>query len=517
MLVDHDLLSIQHARIAAENAVAAQKALAALPQERLDAIVRAMGRAVAEGAEELAALSRKETDCGVQRDKLALIRFVCGEALDALLGLRCVGILSEDRERGLMDIGVPLGVIASLVPAANPAASTAHQALMAVKTGNAVIFSPHPRAARSTARTVHIMAEAAHAAGLPEGCLACLAPSCRSGARELMRHGGIALIVNTGVPSLLREAREAGKPLVYAGLGQGPAFIECSADIGRAARDIVRSKAFDNGMAPAAEQCVVAELCVAEAVRNALAAEGCHFMTHGERLRLGEVIRTCGGSGPGVMGLSADVLARRAGFAVPQGTRLLVAERDYVDVADPFSSEIMAPVLSFYVERDWRRACEKCVEVLLHEHKGHTLTIHSRDEAVIRQFALKKPVGRLLVNTPAVFGAIGMTTHLPPSVTLGSGSAGYGITADSVSPLHFIRKRKVGYGVRPHNLPQDVLPGLPENLRESLAGSGHGGDARDAADEKPLDARAVRALFGHLAGLLDAAPTDRPPAEGWRG
>lgn len=491
MIVDNDLLSIQHARIAAENALEAQRLLADFTQDRLDAAVSAMGKAVAGQAGELAVMAYEETDCGSWRDKLTQIRFVCENVLDALLRVRCVGILAEDHEKQLMDIGVPVGVVASLAPVANPIAATAHQALMAVKAGNAIVFSPHPRAARSTAHTVKLMAEAAHAAGLPEGCLACLEPSCRNGARELMRHKNVALIVNTGVPSLLNETRKAGKPFIYAGTGQGPAFIERTADIRRAACDIVRSKTFDNGMAPAAEQSVVVDACVIDAVREALKAEGCHFMAPDERRRLGDVIAACGNAGPGVLGISAENLARRAGIAVPQGTRLLVALREYVNENDPFSGEIMAPVLSLYVERDWRHACEKCIEVLLHDHKGHTLVIHSRDEAVIRQFALKKPVGRLLVNTPAAFGAMGMTTNLTPSVTLGSGSAGFGITSDNVSPLHFIYMRKIGYGVRQVPSPED-------------------GNALSSAAGQSLDAHAVRALFGNLIGILDRFPTDEP-------
>ncbi|WP_308774462.1 aldehyde dehydrogenase family protein [uncultured Bilophila sp.] len=176
--MDNDLLSIQHARITAENAFEAQKLLAGFTQDRLDAVVSAMGKAVAEQAKELAVMAYEETDCGSWRDKLTQIRFVCGDVLDALLRLRCVGILTEDPEKKLMDIGVPVGVVASLAPVANPIAATAHQALMAVKAGNAIVFSPHPRAARSTARVVALMAEAARAAGLPEGCLACLEPAC---------------------------------------------------------------------------------------------------------------------------------------------------------------------------------------------------------------------------------------------------------------------------------------------------------------------------------------------------
>lgn len=481
MIVDNDLLSMQYARILVENAVEAQKRLACFPQEKLDALVTTMGRAVAAQAKELAVMAHEETDCGSWQDKLVQLRFVCGDVLDALLSVRCLGVLAEDRENGLMDIGVPLGVIVSLTPVANPIAVTVHQALMAIKTGNALVVSPHPRAVRCTSRVVELMAE-----GLPEGCLTCLQPVSRSGACELMRHKDVALVVNTGVPSLFAAVREAGKPLIYAGIGQGPAFVERTADIAQAARDIVQSKTFDNGMAPAAEQSVVVDACIMDEMRTALESEGCHFLDADERRSLGEVLTDCGGFGPGVLGMTAENLARRAGFTVPRGTRVLVAPCTHVNENDPFSMEIMAPVLSLYVETDWRHACEKCIEVLLHEHKGHTLVIHSRDEAVIRQFALKKPVGRLLVNTPATFGAMGMTTNLTPSVTLGSGSAGFGITADNVSPRHFIYTRKVGYGVRP----------APKTDGES-----------DIAKEQPLDASAIRRLFGNLAHILENVPS----------
>lgn len=467
MIVDNDLLSMQHARIIAENAHEAQKRLAACSQDKLDAMVTAMARAVADEARNLAAMAHEETDCGCPEDKLTQIRFACGPVLTALLSLRCVGVLEENKALGTMEIGVPVGVIAAMGPVASPVSSTVHQALIAIKAGNAILFSPHPRAVRSTARTVEILAKAGEAAGLPQGCLACLDPASNRGAIELMHHRAVSMVVNSGVPSLLPETQACGKPLIYGGTGHGPAFIERTADIARAARDIVQSKTFDHGMAPAAEQAVVVDACVAQAVREALEAEGCHFMAADEARKLAELLLSCGRFGPGVLGMPAETLARRSGFSVPAGTRVLVADKAYVDENDVYSKEILSPVMSFYVEDDWMHACEKCIELLLYERKGHTLVIHSRDEAVIRQFALKKPVGRLLVNTPAVFGAMGFTTNLTPSLTLGSGSAGYGITSDNVSPLHLIYRRKVGYGVRPvPDFRQDqAMETTPDNLK----------------------------------------------------
>ncbi len=449
MIVDNDLLSIQQARILAENAFEAHKRLAAFSQEQLDVIVEAVAEAVAAHVRELAVMSHEETDYGRWQDKLVKNRFVCGPVLRRLRGMRCVGVLNEDGKRRVMDIGVPVGVIVALCPATSPVSTTIHTTLIALKSGNAVIFSPHPRARKSIGRVLDIMIQAAQAQGLPEGCLGYLDTVTTSGARELMAHKATAMILATGVPGMVRAARQTGKPLIYGGTGNGPAFIERTADIDRAVRDIVASKTFDHGLAASAEQSVVVETCIASEARAALIRCGAYFLSESESIQLAAMLFCANGRlNPGAVGLGAHILARRAGFAVPEQTTLLVAERKYVSDADPYSREILAPVLAWYVEDDWRHACEKCIELLLHERSAHTLVIHSGDEDVIRQFALKKPVGRLLVNTPAAFGGMGATTNLFPSMILGSGSAGYGITADNVSPRNLMYIRTVGYGVR---------------------------------------------------------------------
>lgn len=448
MIIDNDLLSIQQARILAENAVEAQKRLAGFDQDRLDAIVEGVADAVAPHLRDLAVMSREETDFGRWQDKLIKNRFVCEQVRTRLRGMRCVGVIGEDRERGVMDIGVPVGVVAALCPATSPVSTTICTTLLAIKSGNAALFSPHPRASKSIGRALDVMIAAAHGLGLPEGCLGYLGTVTRSGTRELMRHAATSLIMITGVPGMLAEARAAGKPLIYGGSGNGPVFIERTADIDRAVRDVIVSKVFDNGIAASAEQAVVVDAPVAQHVRRALLEQGAYFMSSEESGRLGGLFVTHGRPNACLVGLPATVLARRAGFDVPEDTRVLVAERSFVSESDPFSREMLAPVLTLYVEDDWRNACEKCIELLLHERCAHTLVVHSRDEEVVRQFALKKPVGRVLVNTPATFGGMGLTTNLFPALTLGSGSAGQGITSDNVSPMNLVYVRKVGYGVR---------------------------------------------------------------------
>lgn len=472
MIVDKDLLSIQQARILAENAFEAQKRLAAFSQEKLDVIVEHMADEVEKHAEELAALSHEETDCGNRRDKLRKNLFVCRDIRLRLRGMRCVGVLREDPVNGIAEIGVPLGVIAALCPATSPVSSTISTALLAVKAGNAVVFSPHPCATASMKRALDIMIAAAAEHGLPEGCLSYMDAVTKSGTVELMRHPATALVMVTAVRGMFRAAREAGKPLIYGGTGNGPAFIERTANIRQAVRDIVISKTFDNGVAPSAEQAVVVDACVEREVRTAFLENGAHFMSEAESHALAALFfQPDGRRKKGVIGLPAETLARRAGFCVPEQTSLLIAERKYVCDEDPYARELLSPVLAYYVEDDWLHACEKCIELLLHERNAHTLVIHSGDEAVIRQFALKKPVARLLVNTPAAFGGMGVTTNLFPAMTLGSGVAGYGFTSDNVSPMNLVYIRKVGYGVRRlENLDGEARP-VP-NFAPGTAGGG---------------------------------------------
>ncbi|WP_081701854.1 aldehyde dehydrogenase family protein [Oleidesulfovibrio alaskensis] len=457
MIVDNDLISIQEARILAENAGRAQRVLATFSQEQLDEIVEAVAEAVGAQAQALADMAYEETDYGNPHDKAVKNRFVCTQVREQLRGMRCVGVIGRDEHARTMDIGVPVGVIAALCPATSPVSTTICKTLIAVKSGNAVVFSPHPRAARSIAAALDIMIDAARAHGLPEGCLSYMSTVTKSGTAELMNHPATSLVMLSGVPGMIGLARCSGKPVIYGGTGNGPAFVERSADIRRAVADIMLSKTFDNGIAPSAEQSIVVDSCIEREVRHALQECGAYFMTDEESLRLAELLFCADGRHKaGMVGVSAPVLARRAGISVPDNVQLLVAERKYVSEADPYSRELLSPVLAYYVEDDWMHACEKCIELLLHERNAHTLVIHSSNEEVILQFALKKPVGRLLVNTPATFGGMGVTTNLFPSMTLGSGSAGRGITADNVSPMNLIYIRKVGYGVRQYTGAQDA-------------------------------------------------------------
>jgi len=448
-VIDSDLVSVQEARICAENAGAAQKKMMEFSAARLDKIVEGIASDLEPHLKELAHLSHEETEYGNPKHKYVKNKFVCNELRRELRELRCLGIISEDREKRTMDVGVPLGVVVGLCPPTSPVSTAIFKTLIAVKSGNAIVFSPPPLAKKTSARVLDLIIESAKKHGLPCGAISYLSTISDAGTIELMRHKAASVIVNTGVNEMLEPALQSGKKVIYGSPGNGPVFIERTADIPKAVRDIIQSKTFDNGIVAAAEHSLVVEACISEAVKRELRQQGAFFMTAQQSGALGEKLFLKDGSQSAEMiGLSAPKLAKRAGFHVPEDTTLLISEQKYVFHENPYAKEKLCPVLAYYVEEDWENACEKCIELLIGERQGHTLVIHSEDEEVIRQFILRKPVARVLVNTPAVFGGIGLTTNLFPSITLGSGALGSGITSDNVSPMHLVYIRKVGYGVR---------------------------------------------------------------------
>ena len=448
-IIDNDLLSIQEARILAEKAAMAKKQLAQFSQEKLNIIVEGMLDAVVTHLGELALLSHEETGYGKAEDKAAKNYFICESVRRKIRNMKCVGFIEEDADNCTAKVGVPLGVIAALVPSTNPVSTTIFNAVIAVKAGNAIIFSAHPRAVKTVGRTLDILIKAACEHGMPEYGISYLHAVDREGTNTLIRHPEVNLILNTGVPAFLDEANRSGKPLIYGGSGNGPAFIERTANVKQAVSDIIESKTFDYGMVSAAEQSVVVERCIEPEVRRELTAQGAYFMTEEESVRLGRLLYNSDGSiNAEFVGISAKRLASRAGFSVDGQVELLIAEGKYALSDNPYNKEKLCPVLAYYIEDDWQNACEKCIELLFAKNGGHTLVIHSTDDYVIRQFALKKPVARVLVNTPASLGSMGVTTALFPAMTLGSGVTGQGITSENVSPLNLVYIRTVGAGIR---------------------------------------------------------------------
>jgi acetaldehyde dehydrogenase (acetylating) len=446
---DKDLRSIQEVRNNVALAKSAQKTFSGFSQERVNAVVAAMCAAAEQNAVHLAKLAKEETGYGRWQDKVMKNIFASRLVHEAIKGMKTIGILNEDRENRIIDIAVPVGIIAALIPSTNPTSTVIFKALIGIKAGNALVFSPHPAAARCICETTRILNEAAVRAGAPAGLISCLTIPTMGGTNALMTHKDVSLILATGGEPMVRAAYSSGTPAIGVGPGNGPVFIERSADIPQAVRHILESKTFDNGVICASEQAVVVEQPIREAVITEMRRQGFHFLSEEASEKLGVfLLRSNLTINPAIVGKDAQELAILAGITVPVEAKVLVSYQDSVSHKNPYSREKLTTVLAFYTEPDWERACLRCLEILGNEGKGHTMTIHSRNEAIIREFALKKNVSRLLVNTPAALGGIGASTNLFPALTLGCGAVGGSSTSDNVGPMNLINIRRAAYGVR---------------------------------------------------------------------
>ena len=447
MNLDSDLLARQEARLLARKAALAQQALDAMSAEQLDEIVRAMAQAFGPECAGLAKLAVEETGFGNTQDKTEKNRFACQTVLEAIAPMKTRGLLREIPEKRLWEIGVPVGVIAAIVPSTNPTSTVCYKALIALKAGCAIVFSPHPKAAKCTRAAVEVLARAAEQAGAPAGCIGCLSANQMAGTQELMTAPEVKLILATGGPGMVRAAYSSGKPAIGVGAGNGPAYIHTSADVPRAVREIVRSKTFDNGTVCASEQSVIVERSMEAPVLEECRRQGIYLMPTEEANRLSKLLfKPAGGLNPEIVGKSAIYLAEKAGFSVPKDTKILMAREQEAGPTRPYSMEKLCPVLAFFVLDSEDAVLQKAIEVLRHEGSGHTFAIHARDESVIRRFALQIPVSRFLVNAPAALGGIGAATGLFPALTLGCGAVGGSSSSNNISPLDLINIRRVAWG-----------------------------------------------------------------------
>jgi acetaldehyde dehydrogenase (acetylating) len=422
---DPDLASMAEARALARAARAAQPQLAELSQERIDAIVTAMADAATSHAEALASMAVDETGYGVVADKIQKNLFASRQVYAFIKPMKTVGVVGRIEDRRIVEIAEPFGVVAAVVPSTNPTSTAIYKVLIALKARCAIVISPHPSAARCITRTVEIMAEAAAAAGAPTDSIGWMRHVTLEGTTELMRHRDVAVILATGGMGLVRAAYSAGKPAYGVGPGNAPCYIERSADLHKAAHDIILGKTFDNGVLCSSPNSVVIDESVAADGRRAFEALGAHFLNAEDAGRLAQVLVSAQRlPNPALVGKSAAFIAHKAGITVPEGTLALIAPLDGVGRDHPLSIEKLAPVLSWYVVRDWQEGCERCIQILRYGGMGHTMSIHSQNEDVILQFGLKKPAFRICVNTPTTHGSIGLTTGLDPAMTLGCGGWG---------------------------------------------------------------------------------------------
>ena len=462
MEFDKDLIARQEARLLAGQAEKAQRILCRYPQEKLDAIVSAVAAAFEKQAGLLAKQAAEETGFGNPADKTRKNLFASRDVHEAIRDMKTVGILRRHPQEKLWEVGVPMGVIAAIVPSTNPTSTVCYKALIALKAGNSIVFSPHPKAVNCTLAAARIVAAAAEGAGAPPGCVSCLSAASMAGCQELMAAEQVRLILATGGPGMVRAAYSSGKPAIGVGAGNGPAYIHHTADVAKALACILKSKTFDYGTVCASEQSIMVEKDMEQAVRQEAKKQGFYFMSTEEAGKLAKLLfRPTGALNPEIVGKPARKLAQMAGFPVPENTQVLVAREQEAGPTRPYSMEKLCPVLAFFVMDSEEAVLEKAIEVLTHEGSGHTFAIHAEDEAVIEKFALQIPVSRFLVNTPAALGGIGATTGLFPALTLGCGAVGGSSSSNNISPLDLINIRRVAWG--------KAEPEAKQNNQETLA------------------------------------------------
>ncbi len=450
MKLDKDIRSIQEVRDLLRQAREAQRILATFDQDRIDRIVAAVAGAALENARRLGEMAVEETGFGLKADKELKNRFAATVLYDSIRDQKTVGILARNAEKKTIDIGVPVGVVAGLVPSTNPTSTVIYKAMICLKAGSPIVFSPHPSALNCITEAVNVVRRAAEGAGAPAGSVSCLTTPTMEATKELMGSDLTRLILATGGGGMVKAAYSSGTPAIGVGAGNGPAYIHHTADVALAVKRILDSKTFDNGTICASEQSIVVAKPMEEAVSRELKSQGAYLLDEEERRKLGRfILRPNGTMNPAIVGRSVETVARLAGLTkVPATARLLVAREDGVGRDHPYSSEKLGLILAYYVEPDEEAALKRCVEILDWEGAGHTFSIHSEDEGVVKKFATAVPASRVLVNTPSSLGGIGATTCLFPALTLGCGAVGGSSSSNNIGPLDLINIKRIAWGVK---------------------------------------------------------------------
>ncbi len=445
-MADNDLASIQEARDLVRKARSAQLGFAKLNQVQIDQVVQAISKVMTAMAEDLAKLAVEETGYGNWEDKKQKNLLASEKLYERIHALKTIGVIAEDRQQKIDMIAIPAGVVAALIPSTNPTSTTIYKALIALKAGNGVVFSPHPTATKCIGKTVAIIHQVLKELHISEDLVSMITMPTLEGTGELMQHAD--LILATGGPAMVKAAYSSGTPALGVGPGNVPVFIEKSADVQVAVRRVMAGKTFDYGTVCSSEQAIVTEESIAAEVKKALLAEGCYFLegAAAEKIK-GLMTGPRGSMNPAIVGQPASTLAQMAGIEIPSGTRLLIYEEQGVGAGYPFSYEKLTSLLGFYTVSDWQAAGNLCNQLLQNGGLGHSMAIHSNNEEIIRHFSLNQPVSRLLVNTPSSLGAVGVSTNLDPSLTLGCGPVGGSSTTDNVGVKHLFNIRYVAYGL----------------------------------------------------------------------
>lgn len=445
--MDFDLRSVQEARNLARLGQIATEQLATYNEEQIDRIIRNMVRVAEANAVMLAQMAVEETGFGKVEDKAYKNHMASTLLYDAIKDMKTIGIIAEDPVARTMDVADPVGLLMGIVPSTNPTSTAIFKSIIAIKSRNAIIFSPHPSAAKCTQKAASLMYEAAVEAGAPANVIGCMSMLSMPATDELMHAPEIKMIIATGGPGMVKAAYSAGKPALGVGAGNSPAYIERTADVRQAVTNILASKTFDYGTICASEQSIICEECNKEAVIAELKRQGGYFMTPEETEKVCKLLFKNGHSmNAKFVGRSPFRIASAAGITIPENTRVLIGPQGGVGDGYPLSYEKLTTVLGFYVVKDWHEACELSID-LLQNGIGHTMSLHTEDRNIVLEFS-RKPASRILVNTGSSMGGTGASTGLLPSFTLGCGTYGGSSVSENVSPLHLINVKKVAYGIK---------------------------------------------------------------------
>jgi len=449
-MADKDLAAQQQARDAVDSAWAAFAVVSKFDQARIDEICAAMSRVALENAERLGVMAHEETGFGKPDDKREKNRFAAEDVWNHFRGLKTVGVISD--KDNIVEIASPRGVVAAIIPSTNPTSTSIFKIIISIKSRNTIVLSPHPSAANCIAETARIMRDEGVRHGLPADAIQCLTDSTIEGTEALMKHRRTAVILATGGTGLVRAAYSSGKPAFGVGPGNVPVFIERTANIAKAVSDILTGTCFDNGTICASEQSVVVDAPVEAEVRRQFTAQGGHFLNAAEAEAIGKVLLTPQRTlNADIVGRSAEHIAGLAGVNIPAGTRCLIADCGGVGREFPWSIEKLSPTLAFFVVDGVKQGADKCHEILQFGGMGHTAGMHTQNRAAAIEYGVQMPAARVVINTPTTHGAIGFTTDLSPSMTLGCGSWGGNVTSDNVSPIHLMDVKRVAFETKPIN------------------------------------------------------------------
>ncbi|MFP4394244.1 MAG: aldehyde dehydrogenase family protein [Anaerolineales bacterium] len=466
---DLDLQSIQEARRLAVACREAQREWAWADQVTVDRVCQAMADAAFAESARLGQMAHEETGYGVSLHKRLKNEFASRQVWESLKDIKTVGVIGRDDRRKVIDIAWPVGVIAGLTPSTNPTSTTIYKILIALKARNGIVIAPHPVAKQCSYEAMRVMAEAGEAAGMPPGLVSCMQHITLDGTQELMRHYAVSLILATGGGGMVKAAHSVGKPAIGVGPGNVPVYVDRSADVKKAAADIVNSKAFDCSVICATEQSVVADKPIADQLRAEMEKHGAYWVNAEQKAALEKTLFfPDGGINPRSVGQTPQKLAELAGITVPASARILMVDLDGVGKEHPLSREKLTTVLGFFVEDGWHAGCERSIQLLKFGGDGHSQVIHAKDEEVIMAFGLEKPAFRIVVNSWGTMGAIGASTGVVPAMTLAPGGLGGAISSDNITATHLMNTKRVAYELTPppseaYTLAPDVAEHPPES------------------------------------------------------